>query len=556
MKKTINAILLSAIAFVLGSCQPEDNHTSSMKGEFYADIPGAKDIAVLFPGGSQMFDVRAYARGGAVADVALNLTLKADPALVDSFNAEHGTAYTMCPGSAFEFSKADLMMPRFGTSSTTGKVKIVASGLDNDKTYILPISLENAKEGENFAVADTLAAYVVFKQNPLDISKGMGTADAPFLIYDVDDIKGMGAKCQESSTIYFKLANDIDMSGVNEWDPVTDVRFDLDGGGKTISNFTAGTALFGIVSGKIHDLNIENASITNTLTDPVGIVACRFGSATSPSVAEKVFVQGKVVNNLSNGTGGLFGIISSATINACSANVELSSSKYDLGGICGYDASTSNITNCWTSGVISCPGRYAGGISGQIYSEKSAVMNCYTTMSITGHFYFGGIAGCANLGDKSNNATNNPQNRIEKCIVWSESIVSDVTDESEHYSAGAIIGYTALKNYHADCYRRADMEFRECPGNSGNVLCDHGNSSPEQALNVGLSGTYIFPYHGKAASSGETITSVARKLGWDESVWDLSGNIPFFKGVNAPVENPDVPSNGQLPDFDDNEFYK
>lgn len=554
MKKTIYAALLSAMA--LASCQREEIPAGSMRGEFYADIPGEKAVVELFPGGSQVFDVRAYARGAAVADVALNLSLKADPSLVESFNAEYGTDYVMCPGSSFEFTKGEVMMPRFGTASTTGKVKIVASGLDNTKTYILPIVLEDAKAGENFVVADTLAAYVLFKQNPLDISKGMGTADAPFMIYDVDDIKGMGAKCQETATVFFRLANDIDMSDISSWDPVTDVKFDLDGAGKTISNFTAGTALFGIVSGRIHDLNIENANITNSLTSPVGIVACRFGAAASPSVAERVYVQGKVTNTLANGTGGLFGVISDAKINACSASVELSSNKYDVGGICGYDSSASDITNCWTSGEINSPGRYIGGISGQIYSTGSTVMNCCTTMTIIGHFYFGGIAGSANLGAKADNAVNNPQNRIEKCIVWSKSIESDVTDEAEHYSAGAIIGYTALKNYHVDCYRRADLEFKECPGNAGNVLCDHGNSSPEQPLNVGLSGTYIFPYHGKAAAAGDTASSVAKKLGWDETLWDLSGNVPFFKGASAPVEDPDVPSEGQLPDFDDNEFYK
>ena len=43
---------------------------------------------------------------------------------------------------------------------------------------------------------------------------------------------------------------------------------------------------------------------------------------------------------------------------------------------------------------------------------------------------------------------------------------------------------------------------------------------------------------------------------WDESIWDLSGDLPFFKGASAPEENPDVNPGGQLPDFGENEFYQ
>ena len=147
------------------------------------------------------------------------------------------------------------------------------------------------------------------------------------------------------------------------------------------------------------------------------------------------------------------------------------------------------------------------------------------------------------------------KNHIEKCIAWNESIYSDVADESVHYSAGAIVGFTSVKNYHVDCVRKADLVFSDCPGNSFNVLYDQGNSSPDSPLVEAVEGQYNFPYHGKAAAKGATASDVAKSLGWDESVWDLSGTLPFFKGASAPVENPDVNPGGQLPDFDENEFY-
>ena len=36
-------------------------------------------------------------------------------------------------------------------------------------------------------------------------------------------------------------------------------------------------------------------------------------------------------------------------------------------------------------------------------------------------------------------------------------------------------------------------------------------------------------YHGKAAEAGATISSVAASIGWDENVWDLSGDMPVLK---------------------------
>ena len=37
------------------------------------------------------------------------------------------------------------------------------------------------------------------------------------------------------------------------------------------------------------------------------------------------------------------------------------------------------------------------------------------------------------------------------------------------------------------------------------------------------------PYHGKDAAADATISSVAKSLGWDETVWDLSGAVPVLK---------------------------
>ena len=363
--------------------------------------------------------------------------------------------------------------------------------------------------------------------------------------------------------MYFRLENDIDLSGVTDWEPANAFepykKFDFNGNGHTISNFTGTTSLFGAVVGKLYDLTVSDAKIVNA-SGPVGIIGAYGGTQDIAAEVSHVYVSGKLENKVAHGTGGLFGVIINATIDACSADVTIVSTKYDSGGIYGYDNTQgpkfSTVSNCWSAGDIS-GNRMVGGIAGNAanngtYSEV-VIRNCYSTAKVHAQFKYGGIVGDAAQGQKTGTGLD-LKNHIEKCIAWNESIYSDVADESVHYSAGAIVGFTSVKNYHVDCVRKADLVFSDCPGNSFNVLYDQGNSSPDSPL-AEVEGQYNYPYHGKAAAKGATASDVAKSLGWDESVWDLSGTLPFFKGASAPVENPDVNPGGQLPDFDENEFY-
>ena len=45
-----------------------------------------------------------------------------------------------------------------------------------------------------------------------------------------------------------------------------------------------------------------------------------------------------------------------------------------------------------------------------------------------------------------------------------------------------------------------------------------------------------YPYHGKAAAAGKTISQLAADLGWSTDVWDLSGDVPALK--KAPCASP------------------
>ena len=570
MKKTISYMLMTALAALALSCQKNGGESGkiepTMKGVFYADIPGDKALVEIAPGASKTYALKACAFRDYVTDITMNFSFKANPEAVTAYNEANGTSYEMAPGTSFELVTNEVMLPRYAKASTTAKLKLNASGLEKDVTYILPLTLDKAKQTDNWAVADTLAAFVLFKLSDYD-PYGPGTESNPYSIASVDDLKGMGAKLIEGSKVYFKLDADIDMAGVTEWTPACVgspyKAFELDGAGHTISNFKGTTSLFGCVAGKIYDLNVTGVVIEN-VSGPVGILASYGGEEGNPVTVDHVHVQGKITNIQSHGTGGLFGVISEATINACSADIVIVSNKYDSGGIYGYDNSPagkrSMITNCWTSGDIT-GNRMVGGIAGMLSNKESecVISCCYSTAAVHAQFQYGGLVGNAIKGDKSGNATTVINNHIEKCLAWNQAVYSDVADDAVHYSAGAIVGFTALKNYHVDCYRRFDLDFRECPGNASNVLVDHANSSPdsplvEMAESAGAT-NYNFPYHGKAAAEGETASQVAKKLGWDEEIWDLSGALPFFKGGDAPVVVDDENAGGQLPDFDEHDFF-
>ena len=565
--KKIFYLLISTLPFLAVSCQETEPVPGTMKGVFYADIPGEKSLVELAPEGSKTYNLRACAQGSNVSDVAMNFSFKADPDLVARYNSANGTDFQMCPGSAYEFVTNEVMMPRYGKSSTTAKVKVTASGLEEGVNYILPVTIDKATGTDNWEVADTLAAYVLLCRSTFD-PFAPGTESNPYEIATVDDLRAMGGQMIEGSLVYFRLVNDIDMSGVTDWVPANKLepfkKFNFDGGGHTISNFTGTTSLFGAVTGKLHDLTVSDAKIVNA-SGPVGIIGAYGGTQDDAVEVSHVYVSGKLENKVAHGTGGLFGVIINATIDACSADVTIVSTKYDSGGIYGYDNTQgpkrSVVSNCWTAGDIS-GNRMVGGIAGNAANNATysdvVIRNCYSTAKVHAQFKYGGIVGDAAQGLKTGEGLD-LKNHVEKCIAWNESIYSDVADESVHYSAGAIVGFTSIRNYLSDCVRKADLVFSDCPGNAFNVLYDQENASPDSPLKESVQSTgstnYNYPYHGKAAAKGATASQVAKTLGWDESVWDLSGNLPFFKGASAPVENPDVNPGGQLPDFDEHDFY-
>ena len=565
MKRIISYLLLLSFALAFTACREKEPQppVSQMKGVFYAGAPDLEEVIEIVPGKSKTVDVQAYAE--AVSDLVLNLTLKVDPDGAPAYNSAHGTNYQMCPGSAYEFTTNKVLMPRYGKASTSAKLKITASDMEEDVVYVVPVTIDEVIGTDNWERASSPYAYVLVKRAYVAPDAGSGTKNDPYNLYTAADMLKMSELLVPGTKVYFRMKADIDMDGI-DWVPLNfaspyDNLIDFDGNGHTISNFTSTFAnypsFFGVLYGSCHDVTFTNAVIESAVGGATGIIASYCGTTNLPGEAHRVHVQGRVYSpgGNKNGTGGLFGRIWGANITACSADVEIESGEDYVGGLFGYDTGASTVSDCWTTGHVKA-GSKVGGIGGGLIKAESAIYNCYSLMKVEGSFQYAGILGHANLDAKGNNTTNTPNNHIEGCIAWNESISSTATDGAEHYSSGVIVGYTATQNFLVNCFRKAGIDFSECEKNAelGYVVTNQGNAGPGAPLVVGTN-TYDFAYHGLAAPADATVTSLARSLGWSDTVWDFSAPIPTLKAGTGGGGDENVNAGGQLPDYPEHDFF-
>ena len=563
MKRILSYLLLLSLATAFTACREKEQPVvSQMKGVFYAGASGLDEIIEITPGKSKTVDLQAYAES--VSDLVLNLTLKVDPEGAAAYNSAHGTNYEMCPGSAYEFTTNKVLMPRYGAASTSAKLKISTSGMEEDVVYVVPVTIDEVIGTDNWERSSSPYAYVLVKRAYVAPDAGSGTKNDPYNIYTTEDLLKMSELLVPQTKVYFRLKADIDMEGI-DWVPLNFASpyencIDFDGGGHTISNFTSTFAnypsFFGVLYGNCHDVTFTNAVIESG-GGATGIIASYCGTTNLPGEAHRVHVQGRVYSpgGNKNGTGALFGRIWGANITACSADAEIESGEDYVGGIFGYDTGASTVSDCWTTGHIKA-GSKVGGIGGGFIKAESAMYNCYSLMKVEGSFQYAGILGHANLDAKGNNTTNTPNNHVEGCIAWNESISSTAVDGAEHYSSGVIVGYTATQNFLVNCFRKAGIDFSESSKNAelGYGVTNQGNAGPGAPLVHGTN-TYDFAYHGIAAPADATITSLARSLNWSESVWDFSTPIPTLKAGSGGSGDEDVNAGGQLPDYPEHDFF-
>lgn len=236
------------------------------------------------------------------------------------------------------------------------------------------------------------------------------------------------------------------------------------------------------------------------------------------------------VENKGNYAGGLIGSMCGfSTISRCYATGDvLAKAGNHIGGLVGNVTRRNNggttIEDCYATGnvILTGPkGRMAGGLIGVVENRNDiTVRRCYATGDISSMTsVVGGLVAFA----KSNVLTDNINFKMEHCIAWNKTLTNKV---GKTWSSGAVIAVSNSVNTLTGNYRRPDMTFNDT---DGKTLFDCADASPSAPLPYVVDKTHYYPYHGIAAPAGSTITSLAKTLGWPESVWDLSGNEPKLK---------------------------
>ena len=319
-----------------------------------------------------------------------------------------------------------------------------------------------------------------------------------------------------------------------------------------------GTATGGIVGKTIDSaVKIKNCIVRGVVEITKGINNTYTGGIVGWQSAAGAEITGcevyATVKSAGERVGGIVGHYQGGTLSGCKFYGKVNAATQYAGGIAGISGGVASIKSCMVSGEIegvnNCGGiigknenkltvedcifsgklkgiQRLGGIVGDLFSSSS-VKRCFVSGAVDGWGCIGGIVGRAcNGGWKADGSDYG--NNIESCIVWLDNMTATrpASDTNTKASSGAVVGFTATTNILKDCLRKNGMKLTaEFYSN----VYDQENAGPSNPLVISESSVpadyIIFPYHGKAAS-GSNASAIAQGLGWDASIWDLSGAEP------------------------------
>ena len=396
---------------------------------------------------------------------------------------------------------------------------------------------------------------------------GNGSAETPYILRTAADVDGIRNKIVENEIKYFAMVNDIDMSAMTTWTAIVAAApytkgIDFNGNDRVISNFTCKKgsyrSFFGVLNGKCHNVTFDNASVDASNATTCAAIISAYGGNLGGIVADiqDVHISGTVIGYAAGssykGFGGAVGFALNTVLKCVSADVSVSAEgSRGIGGLVGVHQVKEAgcyliIEDCWSSGSISGT-QQIGGIVGATQKDGKTnkareilISNCYSVASVKGNYGVGGISGNAAWCDTNaevNPGTTKTCDIVKGCIAWNDKVEATATTTGK-YSSGAVVGYTNIYNTLENCYYKSGLDF-SCPVGSDFSITpvDQPNASASSPLTAGTNNdegciykyTHAFPYHGKKAGASETLSLVAERIGWDKSVWDLSGNLPKLK---------------------------
>ena len=349
---------------------------------------------------------------------------------------------------------------------------------------LLPATALAEGEGDTESSATTTSAT---EQMP-KYSGGSGTAEDPWLISKVGDLKTLADTINTGASAdfdaesdnnvgnyhgyYFKQTANLDLSGIDNWDPIgysgSGLYFagNYDGDGHTISgakstgkvdkldqtdkdSYGCATAgIFGWVAfGSVKNLTVKNADFLatgdNNKSYAGGVLAVAYScTVENCSVYNSKIESRRDPNNNSNYAGGITGIASNSSFEKC-ASVENTIRHGSFGG--GFIGSVdekenSNFSNCYVAKCIvtgcsdtASNNTLSGGFLGAFMDGNAILNNCFVydcaaqpDITSTGNDYFGVFAANTQYGKvvatscfyyvNANDATVNADNAVSKTV--------------------------------------------------------------------------------------------------------------------------------------------
>lgn len=392
--------------------------------------------------------------------------------------------------------------------------------------------------------------------------EGAGTESDPYRLSSTRDLLAMKPVLVKGQMTYFKLMNDIDMSSIENWDPLNpDGPYDLgivfDGGGHSLKNLTSKekhySSFFGVLYGKCYNVKFVDAEIVSASNSGAGIIGGYIGTGGKPAIVSEVEASG-IVTNAGKGqsVGGLGGNAREATIENCTVNVTVSNPMGDgvnrtaTGGVVGKTmGSAVKIKNCVVRGIVEITkgvnNTYTGGIVGWQVDAGSEITGCevYAAVKsagervggIVGHYQGGTLSGCKFYGEV------NAASRL----------------------AGGIAGITSSASIIENCLSSGKIICKNLVGgivgmneNTLTIRCCESSSTIEINVNGvdGVGGVLGLASNGKTVivedcifsgnmnvPTGQRVGGIVGDLGTGSSVRRcyVSGNITGWAGVGGIV---------------------
>lgn len=392
--------------------------------------------------------------------------------------------------------------------------------------------------------------------------EGSGTESDPYKLSTTRDLLEMKPALVHGHKTYFKLMNDIDMSSIENWDPLNpDEPYDLgivfDGGGHSLKNLKSKgktySSFFGVLYGKCHNVKFVDAEIVSASNSGAGIIGGYIGTKNIPAIVSEVEASGIITcNGKGQSVGGLGGNAREATIENCTVNVTVSnpmgdgSNRTATGGIVGKTIDSAvKIKNCIVRGVVEITkginNTYTGGIVGWQSAAGAEITGCevYATVKsagervggIVGHYQGGTLSGCKFYGEV------NAASRL----------------------AGGIAGITSSESTIKNCLSSGKIVCKNIVGgivgmneNTLTIRCCESSSTIEINVNGvdGVGGVLGLASNGKTVivedcifsgnmniPTGQRVGGIVGDLGTGSSVRRcyVSGNITGWTGVGGIV---------------------